>query len=165
MLLSWNWIHNARFLFLVLRSLNIKKNENIQLLCLKSQWKHHWVNCKMKWLSLPGSLPVYQSGHVCQGGGDLQVPLGVGDDEVVTARTARVSRALLNIQHVEVPEPQVVGEHVQLLPSQARSSLSVRRGEMRARHCCLSSHQVSGYFSSPTSLFITSLTGYLILDK
>ena len=40
--------------------------------------------------------------------------LGVGDDEVVTARTARVSPALLNIQHVEVPEPQVVGEHVQL---------------------------------------------------
>ena len=38
----------------------------------------------------------------------------MGDDEVVTARTARVSPALLNIQHVEVPEPQVVGEHVQL---------------------------------------------------
>ena len=41
------------------------------------------------------------------------MPLGVGDD-CVTANTPRVAAAQLNVLHVEVPESQVVGEHVEL---------------------------------------------------
>ena len=40
------------------------------------------------------------------------MPLGVRD-EVVTANTARVASTQLNVLHVEVPESQVVGEHVE----------------------------------------------------
>ena len=36
-------------------------------------------------------------------------------------------------------------------PSQASSSLSARRGEIRSRHWSLSSHHPPGYSSSPTS--------------
>ena len=41
------------------------------------------------------------------------MPLGVGD-HIVAANTAGVSCAQLNVHHVEAPESQVVGEHVQL---------------------------------------------------
>ena len=40
------------------------------------------------------------------------MPLGVRD-EVVTANTARVASTQLNVLHVEVPESEVVGEHVE----------------------------------------------------
>ena len=54
---------------------------------------------------------IHQSGHVCQRGSSLDVPLCMRDD-IVTSLTPGVSSSVLYVLHSQIPQSQIVGKHV-----------------------------------------------------
>ena len=56
---------------------------------------------------------IHEFRQVCERGGSLEMPLGVRD-EIVTALTARISPAELEVLHLQLPKSQVVGQQVDL---------------------------------------------------
>ena len=69
---------------------------------------------------------IHQPGHVRQRGSSLDMPLCMRD-EIVAPLTARVSSSTLYVSHSQLPQSQIVGEHVHVGKQRGSQGICLRR--------------------------------------